>query len=223
MRIFSADSISYSYPASPRKAVRDISFSIVKGSYTAILGANGSGKSTLARLICGFLTPDSGSMTLISEKAADGKTAPTGIVFQEPKPQIIAGIVRKDTELGPKNLNNTDEEASQAAEKVLKLTKLGEKMDESVLSLSLGQTQKLALAGILAMSPEFLVLDEAVSMVDPDTRSEILQFIADCNRKGQTVISITHDISEALMADHILAMDDGNLIFDGTRAEFEKS
>ena len=223
MKIFIANSVSYSYPDSPHKAVRDISFSIEKGSYTAILGANGSGKSTLARLICGFLTPDSGSMTLVSEKAADGKQAPTGIVFQEPKPQIIASIVKKDTELGPKNLKNTAQEVSDAADKVLELTKLSEKKDESVLSLSLGQTQKLALSGILAMSPEFLVLDEAVSMVDPETRDEILQFIADRNRTGQTVISITHDISEALMADHILAMDDGNLIFDGTREEFEKS
>ena len=223
MKILNADSVSYSYPGSPHKAVREVSLSIEKGSYTAILGANGSGKSTLARLICGFLTPDSGSITLASEKAENGKTAPTGIVFQEPKPQIIAGIVKKDTELGPKNLNNTDEEASQAAEKVLKLTKLGEKMDESVLSLSLGQTQKLALSGILAMSPDFLVLDEAVSMVDPETRSEILNFIKECHENGQTVISITHDISEALMADHILAMNDGNLIFDGTKEEFERS
>ena len=223
MKIFVADSVSYSYPDSPRKAVRGISFSIEKGSYTAILGANGSGKSTLARLICGFLTPDVGTMTLVSEKAADGKTAPTGIVFQEPKPQIIAGIVRKDTELGPKNLGNTAENAAETADSILDLVKLGEKKDDSVLSLSLGQTQKLALAGILAMSPEFLVLDEAVSMVDPETRGEILQFIAECNKKGQTVISITHDISEAMMADHILAMDDGNLIFDGTKEDFERS
>ncbi len=223
MEIFKADSVSYTYPDSPKKAVRDISFSIEKGSYTAILGANGSGKSTLARLICGFLTPDAGTMTLVSEKAADGKTAPTGIVFQEPKPQIIASIVKKDTELGPKNLKNTAQEVSDAADSVLELVKLGEKKDDSVLSLSLGQTQKLALSGILAMSPEFLVLDEAVSMVDPETRDEILQFVSGCNKKGQTVISITHDISEALMADHILAMDDGNLIFDGTKTDFEKS
>ncbi|MBO4507919.1 MAG: ATP-binding cassette domain-containing protein [Spirochaetaceae bacterium] len=223
MEIFKADSVSYTYPDSPKKAVRDISFSIEKGSYTAILGANGSGKSTLARLICGFLAPDAGTMTFVCEKAEDGKTAPTGIVFQEPKPQIIASIVKKDTELGPKNLKNTVQEVSDAADKVLELTKLSEKKDDSVLSLSLGQTQKLALSGILAMSPEFLVLDEAVSMVDPETRDEILRFVSDCNKKGQTVISITHDISEALMADHILAMDDGNLIFDGTKEDFEKS
>ena len=223
MKIFTADSVSYTYPDSPRKAVRDISFSIEKGSYTAILGANGSGKSTLARLICGFLVPDAGTLTLVSEKAADGKTAPTGIVFQEPKPQIIAGIVQKDTELGPKNLGNTADDVCAAVNSILDLVKLSEKKDDSVLSLSLGQTQKLALAGILAMSPEFLVLDEAVSMVDPDTRDEILRFVSDCNKKGQTVISITHDISEALMADHILAMDDGNLIFDGTKEEFDKS
>ena len=223
MKIFIAHTVSYSYPDSPKKAVRDISFSIEKGSYTARLGANGSGKSTLARLICGFLKPDAGTMTLISEKAADGKTAPTGIVFQEPKPQIIASIVKKDTELGPRNLKNTAQDVSDAADSVLELVRLGEKKDDSVLSLSLGQTQKLALSGILAMSPEFLVLDEAVSMVDPQTRDEILRFISDCNKKGQTVISITHDISEALMADHILAMDDGNLIFDGTKTDFEKS
>lgn len=223
MKIFIADSVSYTYPVSPKKAVRDISFSIEKGSYTAILGANGSGKSTLARLICGFLAPDAGTMTLVSEKAADGKTAPTGIVFQEPKPQIIASIVKKDTELGPKNLKNTAQDVSDAADSVLELVHLSGKKDDSVLSLSLGQTQKLALSGILAMSPEFLVLDEAVSMVDPETRDEILQFVSDCNKKGQTVISITHDISEALMADHILAMDDGNLIFDGTKDDFVKS
>ncbi|MBO4705167.1 MAG: ATP-binding cassette domain-containing protein [Spirochaetaceae bacterium] len=223
MEIFKADSVSYTYPDSPKKAVRDISFSIEKGSYTAILGANGSGKSTLARLICGFLAPDAGTMTFVCEKAEDGKTAPTGIVFQEPKPQIIASIVKKDTELGPKNLKNTAQEVSDTADKVLELTKLSGKKDDSVLSLSLGQTQKLALSGILAMSPEFLVLDEAVSMVDPETRDEILRFISDCNKNGQTIISITHDISEALMADHILAMDDGNLIFDGTKEDFEKS
>lgn len=220
MELIKVKGVSYRYPDTSSGVTGKVSFSIEKGSYTAILGANGSGKSTLARLLCGFITPDEGEVVYESDTSSTGK-APVGIVFQDPKSQIIAGIVHKDTELGPKNLNCPPEVILQRVDHVLELTELSKKKESSINALSLGQTQKLALSGILAMEPEVLILDEAVSMIDPETRGEILDYISRYNKTGRTVITITHDISEALLADHILAMDDGNLAFDGTVSQFQ--
>lgn len=219
MSILSLDGVSYTYTTSSGRqieAVKAVSFSVESGEYIAVLGRNGSGKSTLARLITGFLEPDSGTVQL---NALPG--APAGIVFQEPKTQIIASIVHRDTVFGPENLGASKAEAADAATRVLDVVRLSEKMDARTTELSLGQTQKLALAGILAMKPGLLVLDESVSMIDAATRDEILDFLDARHHVGDTIISITHDISEAMRADRVLAMEDGVLVADESAAAFQ--
>lgn len=230
MSILSLDGVSYTYTTSSGRqieAVKAVSFSVESGEYIAVLGRNGSGKSTLARLITGFLEPDAGSVLLKGERAEEGRSAlsrqraPAGIVFQEPKTQIIASIVQRDTVFGPENLGASKDEAARVAGALLDVVRLSEKADARTTELSLGQTQKLALAGILAMEPGLLVLDESVSMIDAATRAEILDFLDERHHAGDTIISITHDISEAMRADRVLAMEDGVLVADESAAAFQ--
>lgn len=230
MSILSLDGVSYTYTTSSGRqieAVKAVSFSVESGEYIAVLGRNGSGKSTLARLITGFLEPDAGRVLLKGERAEEGRSAlsrqraPAGIVFQEPKTQIIASIVQRDTVFGPENLGASKDEAARVAGALLDVVRLSEKADARTTELSLGQTQKLALAGILAMEPGLLVLDESVSMIDAATRDEILDFLDERHHAGETIISITHDISEAMRADRVLAMEDGVLVADESAAAFQ--
>ncbi|MCQ2981923.1 MAG: energy-coupling factor transporter ATPase [Treponemataceae bacterium] len=215
--------VSYTYPDEEILAVQDVSFTLEKGESLAVLGANGSGKSTLARLITGFLVPSSGSVTLESSETAENLqgTVPNGIVFQSPKTQIISGITENDTALGPGNIHVTDEETERRVSRLLELVQLTHKRTAPSASLSLGQTQKLALAGILALTPELLVLDESVAMIDPVCRKEILDFIDDYKAQGKSVISVTHDVDEAMRYDRILAMEKGSAVFYGSREEFK--
>lgn len=230
MSILLLDGVSYTYTTSSGRqieAVKAVSFSVESGEYIAVLGRNGSGKSTLARLITGFLEPDAGRVLLKGERAEEGRSAlsrqraPAGIVFQEPKTQIIASIVQRDTVFGPENLGASKTDAARVAGALLDVVRLSEKADARTTELSLGQTQKLALAGILALEPGLLVLDEAVSMIDAATRAEILDFLDERHHAGDTIISITHDISEAMRADRVLAMEDGVLVADESAAAFQ--
>ena len=234
MTILEAVNISYKYPHARENAVHKLSFSIEKGSYTAVLGPNGSGKSTLARLLAGIIEVQDGFITYSPEHPMpDPKTAgyenlrkhplesvPWGIVFQSPKHQIIAGKVIRDAAFGPGNLGFPRTAAELKADKELTATSLSHKRDANTLALSLGQTQKLALSGVLAMNPEVLILDEAVSMIDPGCRKEILDYIDSLHTLGKTIISVTHDKDEALRSDRILVMNKGSILFSGTPSEF---
>ena len=214
MSFVSISNLSYSYPDSNIHAVKNVSFSVEKGEYIAVLGSNGSGKSTLAKLIFGFLEPDSGSI-----KIQEGQN-PIGFVQQHPRYQIIAGTVERDTAFGPENLNLPQVEIKQRTQTCLKQVDLLEKSTEKPNTLSLGQTQKLALSGILALSPDLLILDEAVSMIDPITRRQILELLEKLNNAGTTIIHISHDLDEAFMAKRIIVMEDGIISFDGDKEEF---
>lgn len=225
--ILKINNLSFSYPDTQKKVLNDVSFSIVKGSYTAILGTNGSGKTTLSRILYGFLHQQEGSIypnTQISkEKVYSSKKntqIPIGIVFQSPKHQIIAGIVNKDIAFGPENIMMPKDLATEKIQQSLNITKLTEKANSKTTELSLGQTQKLALSGILAMNPELLLMDEALSMIDPECRKEILSFLDEVNKQGTTILHITHDKEEALKANHILVLDEGKLIFNGSKESF---
>lgn len=226
MNILQVSNISYQYPHSNKRAVDAVSFSLEKGSYTAILGPNGSGKSTLARLIAGILDTQTGSIQYADESADSAmfssmsSSVPSGIVFQSPKHQIIAGKVIKDTQFGPENLRLGKEEALQRAKKELLATSLEHKENANTLSLSLGQTQKLALSGILALHPELLILDESVSMIDPECRIEILDYISMLHAGGKTVLTVTHDFDEALRAERIFIMKEGSLVFSLSKDDF---
>ena len=207
--ILVAENLSYVYEDNNLEAVKNVSLAVSRGSYVAILGLNGSGKSTLARLLCGLLQPTTGKVEVFSENKA-----PIGIVFQSPKNQIIASIVKTDTSFGPENLGFSVSETENIVLSSLKAVSLEEKLEDFTSNLSLGQTQKLALAGILSLNPDLLILDESVSMIDPVSRKEILDFLDKLNAQGKTIIHITHDLDEAEKASRILVMEDGILVKD---------
>ena len=211
--MFRVVDVSYSYPDSKNFALKDVSFEIKKGDYCVVLGTNGSGKSTLARIMAGFLQPSSGKIEF-------DENLLTGIVFQSPKEQVVSEIVSRDTAFGPENLGVEKSEVEQRVIESLSATDLLDKAMSSTNALSLGQTQKLAVSGILALHPELLILDEATSMLDPDSRKELLDFIDSSHRRGQTIVHITHDFNEALKATHIIVIEKGNLVFDGGKDEF---
>lgn len=214
MSFISVNNVNFSYSDSNINAIKDVSFSVEKGEYIVILGANGSGKSTLAKLLFGFLEPTSGKIEIHQNEN------PIGFVQQYPKYQIIAGTVEKDTAFGPENLNLPIVEIKNRTQTCLKQVDLLEKSTEKTQTLSLGQTQKLALSGILALSPDLLILDEALSMIDPISRRQILELLDELNKNGTTIIHISHDLDEAFMANRIIAMEDGEIIFDGSKEDF---
>jgi energy-coupling factor transport system ATP-binding protein len=203
----------YSYPQTDVQALNDVTLSVRQGEYIALLGANGSGKSTLARLFAGFFEPDSGTRTVA------GGVIP-GIVFQQPKDQIVAAVVERDTSFGPQNLDMDDGEIELRTMECLSLVGLGDRALSRSYELSLGQTQRLAFAGILALFPDLLILDEVTAMLDPAARHEILQLIDGWQKKGHAVIHVTHDLDETLHADRVIVLDHGRVVFDGDRQSF---
>lgn len=207
------DGANYSYPQSSEKALDNVSLELSPGEYVAILGANGSGKSTLGRLMAGFFDPDSGEVSLKDDILP-------GIVFQQPKEQIVAGVVERDTAFGPQNLDMDKAEIELRTVECLTVVGLADRSDSRTFELSLGQTQRLAFSGILALFPDLLILDEVTAMLDPTARTELLQLIERWHSQGHTVVHVTHDQDEALLADRIIVMDKGKICFDGDRTSF---
>lgn len=216
MSLLKISDASYSYPHSKTNALENLNIQIEKGEYIALLGTNGSGKSTLARMMAMFFEPDTGTVEL-------KKDVLPGIVFQQPKEQIVAGIVERDTAFGPQNLNISKSEIELRTIECLSVVGLADRALDRTFELSLGQTQRLAFSGILALFPDFLILDECTAMLDPSARNEILQLVDGWNRKGYTVIHITHDLSETLHAKRVLVLEKGHLIFDDSVENFMKS
>lgn len=216
MELLKITSAEYSYPQSKRKTLSNINFSITGGEYVAVVGTNGSGKSTFARLAAGFIVPDSGKVEL-------DKDVLPGIVFQQPKEQIVAGIVSRDTAFGPQNLSMSKSEIELRTMECLSVTGLLDKSSSRTFELSLGQTQRLALSGIFALFPDLLILDEVTAMLDPSAREEILSLLDSWNRRLHAIIHITHDKDEVLRAKRVVALDEGAIVFDGTVADFFKT
>ena len=216
MSLLEINSVEYKYPQSSKKALDNVSLCVERGEYIAVLGSNGSGKSTLHRLMAGFFKPDSGTVSL-------QKDVLPGIVFQQPKEQIVAGIVERDTAFGPQNLSMTKGEIELRTIECLSVVGLADRASSRTFELSLGQTQRLAFSGILALFPDLLILDEVTAMLDPASRSELVEFIDRWNKKGHTVIHVTHDEDEALHAKRIIVMESGRIVFDGLREEFMAS
>ena len=210
MHILSAKNISFYYPHVDFKILDDISVSIEAGSYTAVIGDNGSGKSTFARIICGLEDSYSGTVNI-------SKDALIGLIFQNPKNQIISGLVSRDTAIGPQNLSLSKAETELRVIESLNVTDMLDRADSSTMALSLGQTQKVALAGIIALRPNLLILDEPLSMVDPESRKDIYEFLDYWHKRGNTIIHITHDREAILQAENIICMEKGKIIFDGKR------
>lgn len=201
-------------------AVKDLSLNIERGSFTVILGHNGSGKSTLAKMLNGLNKPTSGDIlvdginTKDEEKEIEVKRK-VGMVFQNPDNQIIASIVEEDVAFGPENLGVPPKEIKERVDDALKAVDMLEFKESTPHRLSGGQKQRIAIAGIIAMRPECLVLDEPTAMLDPKGRAEIIETLIRLNKeKGITVVLITHYMEEAQNADRVLVMNDGEIIAD---------
>lgn len=213
MGFITVQNLKFKYPQSDAFAVDDVSFTIEKGAYVAIVGHNGSGKSTISRLLCGLDVPLSGQIEI-----AKGNTI--GIVFQSPKEQIVSAIVSRDTSFGPQNLELSKSEVELRTIESLNIVDMLDRACSSTNALSLGQTQKIALSGVIALRPEILILDEAVSMLDPVSRSEILEFVRYWHKCGNTIIQITHDMQVVNDADTVIGMNHGKVFFYGTKKAF---
>ena len=203
------------------KTIDDISFSVPKGSYTVVLGHNGSGKSTIAKLIIGLLEPKTGDITVdgihLDEEHLYDVREKVGIVFQNPDNQFIGSTVRDDIAFGLENLCVPTEEMENIIQTYAKKVNMTEFLDHEPTKLSGGQKQRVAIAGILAMHPSIIILDEATSMLDPRGKIEINNLVHELNKtQNMTILSITHDIEEAALSDHVILLDNGHIIDEGT-------
>ncbi len=202
--------------------LKGVSLEIEKGSFTAVLGHNGSGKSTLARLINGILVPTEGTVSVMGMDTRDDDLIfdirrHVGMVFQNPDNQIVATIVEEDVAFGPENLGIDPQEIRKRVDDALRSVDMYDYRLHAPSQLSGGQKQRVAIAGIIAMRPDCIILDEPTAMLDPRGRREVMETISMLNREyGITVILITHYMDEAVKADRVVVMDDGNIILDNT-------
>lgn len=209
------------------KAIDGISFTIEKGSFTAIIGQNGSGKSTLAKNMNGLLIPTQGKMyvdgmdTSLEENLWPVRQR-VGMVFQNPDNQIVSAIVEDDVAFGPENLGIEPEEIRRRVDGALNSVEMNEYRKKAPHLLSGGQKQRIAIAGAIAMEPECIVFDEPTAMLDPRGRQEVLKVIRSMNEKGITTILITHFMEEAASADKVIVMDSGSIVMEGTSEEIFK-
>lgn len=220
--IIEVKNVTYEYTDEEKTfaAVKNLSLNIERGSFTVILGHNGSGKSTLAKMLNGLNKPTSGDVFADGINTKDEETEievkrKVGMVFQNPDNQIIASIVEEDVAFGPENLGIPPKEIEKRVEDALKAVDMWEFRKSTPHHLSGGQKQRIAIAGIIAMQPECLVLDEPTAMLDPKGRAEIISTLHRLNRDmGITVVLITHYMEEAENADRVIVMNDGEIIAD---------
>lgn len=202
--------------------VEHVNLNIKKGDFVAVLGHNGSGKSTLAKLSNSILIPESGRVLVNGMDTADEALSydirrTVGVVFQNPDNQIVASIVEEDVAFGPENLGVPPEELRRRVDDALKAVGMYEYRNHEPHKLSGGQKQRVAIAGMIAMLPECIVLDEPTAMLDPKGRKEVMDTVRRLNReRGITVVFITHFMEEAAAADRVVVMDDAKIVLDGT-------
>ena len=203
-------------------ALDKVSLDVKKGDFIAVLGHNGSGKSTLAKHINAILEPTEGSLWVDGFDTTDEKNIwdirqRAGMVFQNPDNQIIASVVEEDVGFGPENIGVPTDEIWQRVEESLKAVGMLKYREHSPNKLSGGQKQRVAIAGVMAMQPECIVLDEPTAMLDPVGRKEVLEAVHALNReKGVTIILITHYMEEVVEADHVYVMNSGKVVMQGT-------
>ena len=225
--ILSFNNVTFSYtPDQPelRKAVEDITFSVKKGEWIAVVGHNGSGKSTMAKMMSGLLFPASGEVRFMKDVLTEENLWQTrsqiGLVFQNPDNQFVGATVQDDVAFSLENNGVPYEEMVLRVQESLAQVKMENFINHEPHHLSGGQKQRVAIAGALAMHPKLLILDEATSMLDPQGRDEVLQTVQNLREKiGLTVLSITHDLEEAILADRVIFMNDGKKFAEGTPSE----
>lgn len=202
-------------------ALDRLNLSVEPGQFIAVLGHNGSGKSTFAKHINALLTPTGGTLWVDGMNVEDPDSTlairqSAGMVFQNPDNQIIASVVQEDVGFGPENIGVPTEEIWERVEKSLKMVGMWEYREHSPNKLSGGQKQRVAIAGVMAMEPRCIVLDEPTAMLDPDGRIEVLQAVHQLNReKGVTIILITHYMEEVVDSDYVFVMDQGKVVMEG--------
>ncbi len=229
--IISAQNVEFSYepvePAdeAPPEVLHDVSLNIRRGEFVAVLGHNGSGKSTLAKHFNCILLPSKGTVLVDGIDTKDGEyiydiRQTVGMVFQNPDNQIVATIVEEDVAFAPENLGVEPAEIRRRVDGALKAVGMYEQRESAPHQLSGGQKQRVAIAGIIAMQPECIVLDEPTAMLDPRGRHEVMSTIHRLNREnGITVVLITHYMDEAAQCDRVVVMDSGEIILDGAPKE----
>lgn len=231
MSIIEINDAYYTYgkdSESPTQAVRGVTLSVDEGEFVAVVGHNGSGKSTLARLMNGLITPEKGSVKVDGLATSDDKNLfdvrkMVGVVFQNPDNQMVATIIEDDVAFGPENLGLPSEEIRERVDWALRSVGMYEHRGGTPFRLSGGQKQRLAIAGVLAIKPRVMVLDESTSMLDPDGRAEVLDVVRRLNREEKmSVVMITHFMEEALLADRIIVMDKGRIAMQGGKEIFER-
>ena len=207
------------------KAIDEVTLNVKKGDFIAVLGANGSGKSTLAKHINALLYPTEGSVWVNGLNTAEEQNIweirqSAGMVFQNPDNQIIATVVEEDVGFGPENLGIPTEEIWERVEKSLEAVGMLDYRKASPNKLSGGQKQRVAIAGIMAMKPQCIILDEPTAMLDPNGRKEVISTVRELNKKENvTLVLITHHMDEVIHADRVFVMDQGRIVMEGTPRE----
>ena len=207
--ILTAENLKFRYdPEQPVYALDGVSASVKRGEFVAVLGANGCGKSTLAKQFNAILLPEAGTVLVV------------GMVFQNPDNQIVATVVEEDVAFALENLGVPPEEMRRRVDDAMKMAGIYEFRERAPHNLSGGQKQRVAIAGVVAMRPDCLILDEATAMLDPRGREQVMQTIHYLNKNmGITVVSITHYMEEAAKADRVLVMSKGKVVLEGTPKE----
>ena len=230
MNFISVQNVRFSYEdieetKNPVYAVDGVSLEFEKGGFTAVIGHNGCGKSTLAKHLNAMLLPDSGKVYVDGDDTSDDNKTfdireKVGLVLQNPDNQLVASIVEEDVAFGPENLGIEPAEIRKRVDSALKAVGMYDYRMHAPYKLSGGQKQRIAIAGVLAIEPQCIVLDEPTAMLDPSGRAEVMNTLIKLNREmGITVILITHFMEEAVLADRVVVMDSGKVLTQGTPDE----
>ena len=222
--IIEIKNLSFQYEGSSKKVLKNLNIDIKEGEFICVLGHNGSGKSTLAKLINAQYIPTEGDILVGNMNTKDDDNLwnireMCGMVFQNPDNQLVATIVEEDVAFGPENLGVPREELRKRVDECLELVGLSEYKRHSPALLSGGQKQRIAIAGILAMNPKCLLMDEPTAMLDPQGRKDILDTVLKLREMGKTIIHITHYMEECVNADRIIVINEGNVVLEGTPRE----
>lgn len=225
MNIAELKSVTYTYQANSIPAVKNLDLTIKKGEFLCVVGRNGSGKSTLSKLLNGLLVPQEGNVNVYGFDTKCEQTIfeirkRVGLVFQNPDNQMVASIIEDDIAFGPENIGIERKEIKNRIDWALDAVGMSEYKKSSTTKLSGGQKQRVAIAGVLALKPEILVLDESTAMLDPKGRKEVMKVVHELNKKeGITVCHITHYMEECVDADRVIVMDGGEIVLSGTPSE----
>ncbi len=224
MSLIELNDVSYSYDKA-NFAVKKVSLKVEEGEYIAIIGHNGSGKSTLAKIMNALVVPDKGEAVVDGLSSSDKKSVfeirkRVGVVFQNPDNQLVASIVEDDVAFGPENLGVPRKEIGERIDFALESVNMQKYRHRSPTRLSGGQKQRIAIAGVLALKPKVLVLDESTAMLDPKGRKEVLAVAKKLNKEQKTtIVSITHYMDEVVEADRVIVMSRGQIVMEGTPQE----